>query len=242
MNHSTDTPLLADELAEIRARAEKATPGPWAWEREEGKRSGLITERPARRSDWDDGKDVLWFRSDHYYDSCTITAEGEAADADFIAASRDDISRLLATVDALTARLDGPEQLLEATVNADGSTTVKRLACKNCDSTRSSEVSDAAVRKAIGEENLGDFKLRKEAMEAALKVIDRWGFDGVMSSLAARKTLADNLGPGSGKYEPLLDHPLGPLAHSIVLHVIESAYKRIDAALKTDAATRRGEA
>jgi hypothetical protein len=72
-----DVSLLSTaELAAIRTRAEQATPGPW----QHGDHDGIYAAGSAT---------ALAHRD----------AGGTAADADFIAAARTDIPRLLATVD-----------------------------------------------------------------------------------------------------------------------------------------------
>lgn len=81
-------------LAEIRARVENATPGPWEWDGESGE-------------DWPQGDNSLIARQGTEeavicawgYDAYGITVD--EADAEFIAASRTDLPALLAAVEAV---------------------------------------------------------------------------------------------------------------------------------------------
>jgi len=92
-------PCTDPELAAIAARADAATAGPWDW------------------TDWDDPYLASFSVMDHECDDMGYTvatypleiisiSNGQAntdADAEFIAAAREDIPRLLATIAALKA-------------------------------------------------------------------------------------------------------------------------------------------
>ena len=84
------------DIEQIQARAEAATPGPWEWATDKGApdyvqlySTAEIDEYEADILSADGGGDVLL----------------SAADADFIAHARTDISDLLAAIDELTAQL-----------------------------------------------------------------------------------------------------------------------------------------
>ncbi|WP_276914028.1 hypothetical protein [Aneurinibacillus aneurinilyticus] len=92
--------LKPEELREITERERKATPGPWSFEK-----GAVITEHPDHQavSVWWNGRDR---------DICLLNDGGEYIsninideDALFIAASRTDIPRLLAHIEALQAQL-----------------------------------------------------------------------------------------------------------------------------------------
>lgn len=90
-NVALNTPLGKQRLAEILARAEAATPGPWctdAWEIYQG------TEYEPGFSAW-------------IGETCrgTSTPEQDRADAEFVAAARTDVPELVAAVQLLTAEV-----------------------------------------------------------------------------------------------------------------------------------------
>lgn len=125
MSNSTDAkPLTAAELAEIRHAYRNCNPDDQSCDHAG---QGLLYDGP------EGGR-----KGDDMCGACWASANMER-----------DVKRLLATIDSLTARLEAPEQMMEATLNADGSTTVKRLACKNCE--RSSEITCINCGKASGE-------------------------------------------------------------------------------------------
>jgi hypothetical protein len=78
-----EKPLMPDELAAIRERVEAATPGPWEWE----EWRAAINAPPDTRAN-----SIVY---------CVMYED----DGPFIAASRTDIPRLLATVDADQQRI-----------------------------------------------------------------------------------------------------------------------------------------
>jgi hypothetical protein len=93
---SASQPLTGDELAAIKARAEEATPGPWAmWDGYGPTNDGLMGVYRFGPADGThviedgDGGHALYARRD---------------DWDFIATAREDVPRLVAEVERLRAR------------------------------------------------------------------------------------------------------------------------------------------
>ena len=89
------------DIAAIKARADKATAGPWAW----NSRHGLGA--PNRL--------VMW--PSHEY-GCDLDIEGEEADLDFIAHARTDIPDLIAALEASEAARVKAEQERDALKDA----------------------------------------------------------------------------------------------------------------------------
>lgn len=136
---STDAkPLSAAELAAIRARAEKATPGPWI--------SVSDCDKAAIIARGERGRAIIVESENHHAPEGFGQKRGGVArswNADFIAHARDDIPRLLATIDALDAELqqlgDGVNPALERFRLRQ---TIDSLTA------RSSEITDEAVAAA----------------------------------------------------------------------------------------------
>ena len=82
--------MSADRLAEIKARADAATPGPWQWREDEP--ASLVHVTDPRMHPWNILKAPDWGPT--------------LADAAFIAAAREDVPWLLDLVDSLTAERD----------------------------------------------------------------------------------------------------------------------------------------
>jgi hypothetical protein len=78
--------LTNEELAAIRERAEKATPGDWAY--------------------YENDNVVVTLHPDYQYAMEIAEEIGTGFDAEFIAASRSDIPKLLAHIEALEAELE----------------------------------------------------------------------------------------------------------------------------------------
>jgi hypothetical protein len=102
-----DTILTDDELADIEARAEAATPGPWAWD------SRGIKDTDVQVGIAADEWGIQWSgfipedrKADYIGPIAVINGGNESSDADFIAHSRSDVSRLLATIRAQRAGLE----------------------------------------------------------------------------------------------------------------------------------------
>jgi hypothetical protein len=85
--------ITAAELAAIRERAEKATPGPWGW-----------SDAKVR-----DGKYVFVPQGSYLADTLIMfgdTYENGEQDAEFIAHAREDIPKLLAEIERLRTALE----------------------------------------------------------------------------------------------------------------------------------------
>lgn len=93
MTTTTDT-LTPARLAEIRARAEKATPGPWKWANHDC--AGGLTE-------WIEGPDGKCVPGIALFDCFYFEPQG--SNAAFIAHARTDIPALLSAVEALQAEV-----------------------------------------------------------------------------------------------------------------------------------------
>jgi len=99
--------MTPEQLAEIRARAEAATPGPWSW-------VGAATS-----TGWEDAEELA------HPEGIIATADGgywfEPPNSDFVAHARTDIPALLDYIEELEARLPLRIEALEnalAAVNA----------------------------------------------------------------------------------------------------------------------------
>lgn len=96
------TRLTKKYLAQIRARAEGATPGPW-------KMAGTKEKPCPSVSSWDDEKGYQVHSMLHVKESMPDVWDGMApiycADAEFIAASRSDVSALLEALEKSQAAL-----------------------------------------------------------------------------------------------------------------------------------------
>ncbi len=97
------------DIAAIKARADKATAGPWAW----NSRHGLGA--PNRL--------VMW--PSHEY-GCDLDIEGEEADLDFIAHARTDIPDLIAALEAAERERDACAGLASQAVS-DMATAQNRI-------------------------------------------------------------------------------------------------------------------
>lgn len=114
---------MTDWLEEIRARAEKATPGPWTWVGDEFEGE---EEKCPHGYEWTnhgpslEGKETIVLH-EWGYDASGLTIT--RPDADFIAHSREDIPRLIAEVERLLQVVDACEELkdeaCERAVNND---------------------------------------------------------------------------------------------------------------------------
>jgi hypothetical protein len=107
--------MTADERNAIRARAEAATPGPWARDLYEDGESGEgpLGVFPGARGEWVESNNVIRPPSaegDLGDDVATCDRNG---DAEFIAHAREDIPRLLADNDALRAEVAALLRALE---------------------------------------------------------------------------------------------------------------------------------
>lgn len=109
--------LSADEIAAIRERASKATPGPWTWDCEDadcaiwGPKGDYLGDvgNWARQT----GNDPAQMTPERMAAACQQFAEfADRADTEFVAHAREDIPRLIATVDAQAAQLARVESLL----------------------------------------------------------------------------------------------------------------------------------
>jgi hypothetical protein len=142
---------VSDRLAEIRARLDAATPGPWGWNSYNGVYSGpliqadarLEAEHEAAGAPWDeDGEPSGEWRSrfaDVAPRVCSVppsygdTATGRhAADAQFIAHARADIPWLLEQLAAQTARLTALERACYQEVPEGGPHTFSGFGCLLC--------------------------------------------------------------------------------------------------------------
>ena len=90
--------MTEKELQEIRARAEAATEGPWEWRKLEYDEDDSDTEMPWLDCAGDDP--VMDFGDCEQYYPTEGTPPNEA-DAEFIAAARQDVPKLLAEVERL---------------------------------------------------------------------------------------------------------------------------------------------
>jgi len=101
---------ILQRLEEIEARAEKATPGPWKWdeipEDGAGRYWGLWSQNR-----WLSDPEVL---GPYPEDEDCLSVEVRQADADFIAACREDLPWLCQVVRELFARLERLEAVAEA--------------------------------------------------------------------------------------------------------------------------------
>lgn len=99
------TPVLSDdEIAAITARAEKATPGPWDVQRQDEDDGDIVWEV------WND-KVLRVLKISGKWDSSNRRARPDAA---FIAASRTDIPKLIASHASLKAEVERLREALDA--------------------------------------------------------------------------------------------------------------------------------
>lgn len=192
--------MKSDEIAAIRARAEKATPGPWAWETHETDGDGLVPQHDqmtrGRFIGFDLSNEDRWIVTPHelVFDGFNEEEVGstrsnlpimvaEPADAEFLACARTDVPRLLdaleasqsreaALVAALVEAADGGADAIEALLNHYYRHTTHR-----CEIDREAEEALAAFR-ALLDQQPGRAAALADQCTRALDCTQRAGHDG----------------------------------------------------------------
>lgn len=123
------TPLTEEKLAEIRARLDAATPGPWeAWEATRSDTGDLVSVRMGDTAYWTPD-------STDYQPGLTISERRELAmrDAEFVTHAREDVEVLLAEGDRLRRRVSAlqDEILASHKAAAPNAQKMQRLEAEN---------------------------------------------------------------------------------------------------------------
>ena len=163
---ANNEPMTAARRAAIKARCDAATPGPWVVSSEYA--SGVdLGYKPDHERTWGYGcgNDFVCDLNDgEYHEYCS--QDEQRANAEFIAAARQDIPDLLAEVERLRVENQRLEKSIDWLVSQrfpcprDGSQCYKEIAIRN-NTTYAENVCeqhwrDAALRAAMKEENDGN--------------------------------------------------------------------------------------